>query len=128
MKLYATTKSERASKGQGGNEFLEIIVKAEKLKGIPTRANLYRLTLRNDDGELYADLLDFSIGETIILTDKGAKPCGCEKDAYTCREHAQNDKAKKQKGECSHNWHATHDGQESPVYTKCVKCGAVRND
>lgn len=26
MKLYATVRSERASKGQGGNEFLDIIV------------------------------------------------------------------------------------------------------
>lgn len=29
MKLYATTTSERASKGQGGNDFLEIEVKGE---------------------------------------------------------------------------------------------------
>jgi hypothetical protein len=29
MKLYATTTSERASKGQGGNEFLRIEVKGE---------------------------------------------------------------------------------------------------
>lgn len=95
MKLYATTRSERASKGQGGNVFLEIIVEAENLKGIPTRANLYQLLLRNDDGELFADLLDYSTGERITLTDKGAKACGCEKGAYACHEHAQNDKAKK---------------------------------
>ena len=30
MKLYATTKSERASKGQGGNEYLKIIVRDDK--------------------------------------------------------------------------------------------------
>ena len=30
MKLYATTTSERASKGQGGNEYLEIEVKNER--------------------------------------------------------------------------------------------------
>lgn len=29
MKLYATTTSERASKGQGGNEFLKIIMRDE---------------------------------------------------------------------------------------------------
>lgn len=26
MKLYATTTSERASKGQGGNEFIDIVI------------------------------------------------------------------------------------------------------
>lgn len=30
MKLYATITSERASKGQGGNEYLKIIVRNEK--------------------------------------------------------------------------------------------------
>jgi len=32
MKLYATTTSERASKGQGGNEYLEIVVTGEDKK------------------------------------------------------------------------------------------------
>lgn len=99
MKLYATTRSERATKGQGGNDFLEIIVQAEKLNGIPTRANLYRLTLRNDDGELYADLLDFSIGETIILT---------------------NDKAKKQKGEKCQNCNPSG---AKLIKSDCLTCG-----
>jgi len=31
MKLYATTTSERASKGQGGNDYLEIDINAEKV-------------------------------------------------------------------------------------------------
>ena len=30
MKLYATIASERASKGQGGNEYLKIIIRNEK--------------------------------------------------------------------------------------------------
>lgn len=30
MKLYATTTSERATKGQGGNEYLKIIIRDEK--------------------------------------------------------------------------------------------------
>ena len=30
MKLYATTTSERASKGQGGNDYLKIIIRNEK--------------------------------------------------------------------------------------------------
>lgn len=38
MKLYATTTSERASKGQGGNEYLFLQVKNEKEKPILTIA------------------------------------------------------------------------------------------
>lgn len=34
MKLYATITSERATKGQGGNEFLEIEIKNEKRETI----------------------------------------------------------------------------------------------
>lgn len=30
MKLYATVKSERASKGQGGNEYLKIIIRNDR--------------------------------------------------------------------------------------------------
>ena len=70
MKLYATITSERATKGQGGNEFLTIEVKAEGLEGIPTRANIYRLRIANDDGKLCAELLDYSEGETINLYPK----------------------------------------------------------
>ena len=69
MKLYATVSSERATKGQGGNQFLEIEIKAEKLKGIPTRANIYRLNIDIDeDGFLLGSILDYSTGERIILT------------------------------------------------------------
>jgi hypothetical protein len=34
MKLYATTTSERASKGQGGNDFIEILVQDENQKAL----------------------------------------------------------------------------------------------
>ena len=69
MKLYATTTSERASKGQGGNEFLNIEIQAEGFTGIPTRANLYRLSISKNDnqGGLYAELLKYSNHEIIIL-------------------------------------------------------------
>lgn len=76
MKLYAKTTSERASKGQGGNEYLEIQISAEGFKGMPTRTNLYRISLsKNDsDGGLYAELLKYSTHEVIILDNiKGEK-------------------------------------------------------
>ena len=69
MRLYATTKSERASKGQGGNDYLEIEITAEGFEGIPTRANLYRLSIsKNDDnGGLYAEIMKYSNHEIIVL-------------------------------------------------------------
>jgi len=73
MRLYATTTSERASKGQGGNQYLIIEIKAENFDGIPTRTNLYRLSLSADpiDSEkLYAELLEYSDGKITILYPK----------------------------------------------------------
>jgi hypothetical protein len=68
MKLYATTSSERASKGQGGNEFLTIEIKAEGFEGIPTRQNLYCISIsKQENNGLYAELLKYSNHEIIIL-------------------------------------------------------------
>ena len=76
MKLYATTTSERATKGQGGNKYLIIEIKAERFEGIPTRANLYRLSLSDNNGKLYAELLKYSNHETIVLEPKGERQKG----------------------------------------------------
>ena len=76
MKLYATSTSERTSKGQGGNEFLTVEITVEGFTGIPTRSNLYRLSLSKNDnnGGLYAELLKYDNGEIIILDNiKGKK-------------------------------------------------------
>ena len=72
--MYATITSERAKKGQGGNKYLIIEIKAERFDGIPTRANQYRLSLSADpaSNRLYAELLDYSTGEVIVL-NKGEK-------------------------------------------------------
>ena len=73
MRLYATTTSERASKGQGGNQYLIIEIKAENFDGIPTRTNLYRLSLSADpidSKKLYAELLEYSDGNITILYPK----------------------------------------------------------
>ena len=79
MKLYATVTSERATKGQGGNKYLVIEIKVEGFTGIPTRANLYRLSLspNDNDGGLYAELLKYSNHEVIVLDNiKGERQKG----------------------------------------------------
>lgn len=42
MKLYATTTSERASKGQGGNDFIQVLIQDEN------RNNIAQLNVFND--------------------------------------------------------------------------------
>lgn len=102
MKLYATVTSERASKGQGGNKYLIIEIKAERFDGIPTRANQYRLSLSADptSNRLYVELHDYSNGETTVLNGK------------------------KQKGECKH-LRRTRTGDPKTEYWgyKCDDCG-----
>src|SRR3990167_11233403 len=77
MKLYATITSERGKEiGKGGNDYLEINIKAEKVEGIPTRANIYRLRLDVVDGRLYATLHDYSNGTTQdLITFRPAPRC-----------------------------------------------------
>ena len=76
MKLYGKITSERASKGQGGNKYLIIEIKAEKVEGTPTRANIYRLRLDIIDNRLYAMLHDYSNGTTQdLITYRPAPQC-----------------------------------------------------
>lgn len=70
MKLYATTTSERASKGQGGNKRLEINILAQELEGFPTRENLFNIVLEVDKNQLTAHIIDYTEGETIQLFPK----------------------------------------------------------
>lgn len=90
MKLYATTTSERATKGQGGNDFLEIDITAEGFEGIPTRANLYRLSISKNDnnGGLYAELLKYSNHEVIVLDNIKGKSQKGEK-CPVCGEYTE---------------------------------------
>lgn len=85
MKLYATVTSERASKGQGGNRFLEVEILAEKLEGIPTRANIYRLLITaGDDNRLYATLHDYTNGTTQdLITFRGQQKGEQQKGEYS---------------------------------------------
>jgi hypothetical protein len=72
MKLYATTTSERASKGQGGNKSLVIDIKAQELEGIPTRQNLFRISMEVEDKRLTAKIWDYSEGDEILLYPRHA--------------------------------------------------------
>jgi len=110
MKLYGIITSERASKGQGGNEYLEINIKAEKVEGTPTRANIYQLRLEVKDGKLYATLHDYSNGNTQdLITFRPATQCDhsatdegvlCVKCGYNTLHLTNKElKGKKQKGD-----------------------------
>ncbi len=86
MKLYATTTSERASKGQGGNEKLIIEIQAGSERKLLARLHveqfhgnvaIYSLIQGGVGGEKIAELIDLN--------------CVCEK----CRA-----KGKKKKDEC----------------------------
>ncbi len=80
MKLYATVIGRKngayVEKGQGSNQSLAIEIMAEGLEGIPTRTNMYRLSLNvGNDNEFQAELLNYSTGEAIELT-KGERQKG----------------------------------------------------
>lgn len=49
MKLYATTISERASKGQGGNDFIHVHFKGEREKGVYIDLGYVRLEIASNN-------------------------------------------------------------------------------
>ena len=55
MKLYATTTSERASKGQGGNDFIDALITLDKKEIVQVQVKAfpecYRITYRIADGK-----------------------------------------------------------------------------
>lgn len=79
MKLYAIVnalkdvngKLIQVSKSQGSNQSLTIEILAEGLAGIPTHSNVYRISLNvGNNNELEAEVLDYSTGESKIITEK----------------------------------------------------------
>lgn len=90
MKLYATVTSERATKGQGGNEYISI-----KLEGI-NKKYLGNLTLIIQEGQYellldnYTDIIfiGFPQGEGITKakSQKGEDRCWlCSENPETCK-------------------------------------------
>lgn len=70
MKLYATTKSERASKGQGGNDFLDIDIFIID-KNNPTH-NLR--VFQNDIGHIWIKFSKYQFGKLQELTSDVIMP------------------------------------------------------
>ena len=85
MKLYATVTSERASKGQGGNEFLEIVIMNEE------KEQQARFDVTNDENGFILDYLDYATGEVTRLKRGANTTHGTASRIET--------KGKKQKGE-----------------------------
>lgn len=93
MKLYATVnalklqdgKLIQVNKGQGSNQSLSIEILADNVQGIPTRANVYRISLNvGNNNELQAELLTYSTGEMLQLTTKSEKQIGELKKCKYC--------------------------------------------
>ena len=68
MKLYATVTSERASKGQGGNEYLAIVVLDE------AKTQRARFDITNDGDGFILDYLDYATGAVMRLKEDKAQP------------------------------------------------------
>lgn len=89
MKLYATTTSERATKGQGGNQFLSINIQAGK-----DRASILRFTITApDDDTKYVSVKDIFFDGIWLASHFRNAYDETKERGYT------KDKAKKQKGE-----------------------------
>ncbi len=129
MKLYATTTSERASKGQGGNEFLNIEVKGEG------GAVLLSLTFEpTPEGVKMSGYSEHYHGigpdgvkrrSERFLSEEWTRPhrcMGCHKsvaEILACDECGKEiEKGERQKGECNHACITSHNNIET-----CDQCG-----
>mgnify|MGYP001413781361 CR=1 FL=1 len=98
MKLYSTTTSERASKGQGGNEYIEIELKAfdrnkpvgiillEVLKDSKDKPKQYIIQFKDPDFDEEWEILKEGHEEegTIQTIIKGEKQKGDCEGCYDC--------------------------------------------
>ncbi len=83
MRLYATTTSERATKGQGGNDYIAIKITYKEDKETKTFANLYFHQDKDGNFELINEDTD-----ELIYFKKGKK----KKDnirLHNCLQHAK---------------------------------------
>ncbi len=85
MKLYATTTSERASKGQGGNEYIEVEVLNEQKR----RIHILHIIPRGDD-----NLFIINHNDAYIQKSRGGGYNVDIREALTALQHAK-EKGKK---------------------------------
>lgn len=95
MKLYATVQSERASKGQGGNEYLDIDITVGDVKN---PVMLARLTVKYTNR-----LADYGVEEEgagfVLVNDDDEAISWWNSTTQTPGEYQLGRKGKKQKGE-----------------------------
>lgn len=95
MKLYATTTTERASKGQGGNKRLEITVQGGEYRDILAR---FEVKNNEENAKKYGQIpytVNIVDGERLFLVHLKSKI------AFYLD---QTEKGEKQKGECTENF------------------------
>jgi len=85
MKLYATVSSERASKGQGGNKFLDILIEVQDLERTPL--TFLRVEQRDNEFVLFnsetGKIYDTKPVENVELLEKGKRQKGeSQSDPY----------------------------------------------
>ena len=66
MKLYATTTSERASKGQGGNKKIEIALTADN----PSRHEEYKIWYQKTEKGTHLCVYDIEKGYNVFVSSK----------------------------------------------------------
>lgn len=101
MKLYATITSERASKGQGGNKNIEVVLLGQtddkenkvvaKIHGYHDKENGIIRYVVNPMTTSYlfnhnGNVLDITL-QTKGKQQKGKIDCGCEKGIFVCYKH-----------------------------------------
>jgi hypothetical protein len=136
MRLYGTITSERATKGQGGNDYLDIDI---TVGSRDKQFNLAKLTVRVGDREgvevygLYdeGDNLLASIPTDLSRSKYNEFDCGCEKDKFSCLNHSKDKRAEEQK--CSNCGKMSTDTKPYVNYfgingRLCVKCSKLNQN
>ena len=107
MRLYAKITSERASKGQGGNDYLKIVISNEK------KENKALLDITNDQDGFVIDYTDYATGQIMRLKEEISYPKGLNKHGRNMVNNFRliEESQKAINGKCKHDNTAV-----------CIKC------
>jgi len=109
MRLYATTTSERASKGQGGNRFLDIdIFTTNKEKS----THHVHVIVSPNGNQIVVSLSSLHFGVAKLLAS----------DTIFLDTPIKGEKQKGEKVRCNHCNHMHIETEENQIF-KCAKCG-----